>query len=372
MLPPRGEGKTRMKEKMPLITAGVLALVLTLWMASGCFRKGETPEPTTSQAQRIMRETVVHGRTQANRQVQLRAEVPGTVETIGAARGSTVRGGAVVVALDLRDRAARVAQAQASLQQAQMEADAARQLATQGLQAQSQLAAAETALEGARAALTLAGIDLDRARIAAPFPGRLADRFVEVGDYVQAGDPIALLLDLDPIVVTGFLTEREVADVHVGAQASASLATGERISGAIRFVASSGDPQSRMFRVEMEAPNADGRIRAGVTAQLAVPHDPVMAHLISPAHLTLTDTGDIGVLLADAEGVTRFQHVELVRNDPAGIWVSGLPERVTIVTTGKDFVRPGDRVQVALERDSAAPAGEAGEAAFEAAEQALP
>ncbi len=361
-----------MEEKMPLYIAGGLALVITLWMASGLLvkdgdaaaKKEEAARPLfkvrgiNSTEREIMRETAVHGRTGPDRQVELKAEVAGTVEVVGVPRGSSVEEGALVAALDVRDREARVVQARAALQQAQLEAEAARRLAAQGLQSESQAAAADATLGAAQAALTLAELDLARAQVEAPYAGRLTERYVEVGDYVRPGDPIADLLDLDPIVVSGYLTEREVVDVHVGASAVAHLSTGEALQGNIRYVSSDAEAQSRMFKVEMEAPNPRGTLRSGVTARLVVPHEPVLAHLISPAHLMLSDQGDVGVLLSDEAGVTRLEHVEVVKNTAEGIWVSGLPERVTIVTVGKDFVRPGEKVQVVLDEPAGEPAEE--------------
>lgn len=355
-----------MKEKMPLFIAGGLALALVLWMLSGASgeKKESAPEATkaaearplfkvraiASHASPIVRETVVAARTAPDREATLRSEASGTVQELGAARGSRMREGALIAALDVRDRAARVAQAKAAVQAARIESEAARRLSGQGLQSESQAATAETTLEAANAALTLAELDLENARIEAPFDSWLAERMVEVGDFLQHGDTVARIVDLDPIVISGFLTENEVTGIEEHAPATATLATGEVLHGQIRYVAPDSDPQSRMFRVEMEAPNPDAAIRAGVTAQLVVPHETVMAHLISPAHLSLMDTGDVGVLLADEDGLTRFTTVTVVKQAPDGIWVGGLPDTVNIVTVGKDFVRPGDRVDVVLQQ----------------------
>jgi multidrug efflux system membrane fusion protein len=87
-----------------------------------------------------------------------------------------------------------------------------------------------------------------------------------------------------------------------------------------------------------------------MTAQLFVPREEVMAHHVSPAQISLNNKGELGLVLVDEDGVAYFAPVTLVMTEPDGIWVGGLPDSVTIVTAGKDFVSPGQRVDVVLEQ----------------------
>ena len=68
----------------------------------------------------------LHGHTEANRAVTVRAEVDGRVEQIGAARGARVAEGDLIVRLSARDRAARLAQAKALVEQRRIQYDGAR------------------------------------------------------------------------------------------------------------------------------------------------------------------------------------------------------------------------------------------------------
>lgn len=353
------------RNRTPVYIAIGISAALVLWMGSGLVFRGDKEEHASSAQQArplfrvkarqstatlIERESRVNARTEANRSVNVRAEVGGQVLSVGAQRGADIAEGGVIVELEARDRLAALARAEAALRQQAMETQSTEKLAESGLASQAQLAAQVAALEAAKAALTLARLDVDRSTIRSPFDAVLVDRSVEVGDYLNIGDAVALVSDLDPIRVGGFMTEREIAGVGVGSVARAILSDGTEIAGSISYLSPEADPVTRMYRVEMESANAGGAIRAGMTAQLFVPHEKVMAHHVSPAQISLNNEGELGVVLVDEDGVTNFAPVSLVMTEPDGIWVSGLPDEVTIVTAGKDFVSPGQRVEVVLEQ----------------------
>jgi len=76
---------------------------------------------------------------------------------------------------------------------------------------------------------------------------------------------------------------------------------------------------------------------------------------MSPAALTLDDTGVIGVKTVDAQNIVRFHPVQLVSDGLDGIWVAGLPREATIITVGQEFVLPGHEVTPVPEGSLPAP-----------------
>ncbi len=347
--------------KRSYLIATAIVVVVALWMLSGVPAgapsetlsqpaKGPT-KPLTRVVARVFeaapmaREVVIHGSSQAKRSVTLRSEVAGRVEAVSAARGAVVRAGEVLLRLATDDREVILAQARALLRQRELEYKASKSLQDKGLKAQSQLAEAFTLLESARAEVKSAELNLARATLTAPFNGVLQERLVEVGDYIKGGDPAALLLELDPMVVGGDLAEKEVAQVALGMVATATLANGAELTGQISYISPAASSETRSFRVEMAAANPDGQ-PAGMTAEIHVPLAQVSAHKLSPALLTLNDSGVMGVKAVNESGVVAFYPVELLRADSEGLWVGGLPSRLRLITTGQGFVRAGDRVEV--------------------------
>ena len=350
------------------ISAGIAVLV-TAWLVSGQFVE-EAPEETTDSvitdtapaqqssvrvrtqsAEEIMRTVVVNGETAPARIVDLAAETDGRVEYVGASRGSNVDRNAVIVRLDERDRKARLAQAEATVRQREVEYQGRLKLKGESYVSEAQLQEAIAQLEAAKTELKRAQLDLEYMSIRAPFDGALQERHVEVGDFVKSGDPIARFVDNRRIIVTANVSEFDAGYVQTGQKAQAQLATGETVHGTIRYVAPVANEATRTFTVELEVDNGAGRLRAGGTAELQIPAERVLAHRISPSLLTLDDAGNIGVKIINDDGEVEFVVADVALSTNDGVWVAGLPDLATIITVGQGFVVPGTMVNAVPEGD---------------------
>src|SRR5690606_28915373 len=107
--------------------------------------------------------------------------------------------------------------------QREAEADAARRLAERGSLPKLQLDTALSALALARSQLETAQAGLDRIVVRAPFDGVIDKGDVELGSAVQVGAPIATLLNLDPILARGEVSERDLVHVSAGDKADVRL-----------------------------------------------------------------------------------------------------------------------------------------------------
>ena len=349
-----------------LLPAGIVVAV-TLWVASGTLGNTEdedtaanstAPAPArssvrvrTQSAEEVMRTIVVNGKTAPARIANISAETDGRVEYIGAERGANLERGDLLVRLDERDRSARLAQAEATVQQRVVEFEARERLKSESYVSEAQLQEAIALLEAARAELTRARLDLEYMSVRAPFSGALQSRAVEVGDFVRRGDPIASFVDNRTIIVSANLSEFDARLVDVDDLAEARLATGETVRGRIRYVAPVADEATRTFIVELEVPNEDGKLRAGGTAELFIPAEKVFAHRISPSLLTLDDAGNVGVKIVNDLGEVEFVVADIALSSNEGVWLAGLPETTTIITVGQGYVADGAAVDVFPEDD---------------------
>jgi multidrug efflux system membrane fusion protein len=351
-----------------LISASIAILVVA-WLASGQFGE-DAPEEAkasvittvapsqqssvrvrTQSAEEIMRTIVVNGETAPARVVDIAAETDGRIEYVGVNRGANVDRNAVIVRLDERDRKARLAQAEATLRQREVEYQGRLKLKGESYVSEAQLQEAIAQLETAKAELMRAQLDLEYMTIRAPFDGALQERHVEVGDFVKSGDPIARFVDNRRIIVTANVSEYDAGYVETGQTAQARLATGETVHGTIRYVAPVADQATRTFTVELEVDNSAGALRAGGTAELQVPAERVLAHRISPSLLTLDDAGNIGLKIINDENEVEFVVADVALSTNDGVWVAGLPDLATIITVGQGFVVPGTMVNAVPESD---------------------
>jgi multidrug efflux system membrane fusion protein len=349
-----------------LVAAGVLVF-LAVWVGSGLVGD-RTPHDAESAsgapgaaaetgpvdvtveriaAQPVTRVVTLSGRTAPARVVELKAETTGRVVAVGAPRGARVARGALIARLDDADRSARLAQAQATLRQRELEYDGQLKLKPAGYISEARLAESAAQLEAARAEVSRARLDIARMEIRAPFDGALQERDLEVGDYVSPGTRVATFVDDRTLVVAASMSEMQAAAVTTRTRGTARLATGQTVEGVVRYRAPVADESTRTFAVELEFANPRGDLPVGVTAEVDVPVGTVMAHRVSPALLTLDDAGTVGIKLLDDSGRVTFIPATVARSSADGVWLSGLPDPAPVITVGQGFVRPGQLARAA-------------------------
>lgn len=296
-----------------------------------------------SVAQEKTARLVLRGRTAANRKVDVAAETTGPVMSEPLRRGARVSEGQVLCRLDPGVRAAELAEAEAALEEAVAEVDAATQLESKGFAAATTLKAQRAQFRAAEARLDRILWDIAQLEILAPFDGVLESDTAEIGSLLAPGAICATVIDLSKVKVSAFVGEQDVDRLEVGQTATARLINGMVVEGTISFLSRSADPETRTFLVEVTLDNPDGRIRDGMTAELAVDLKPRRAHAVPQSALTLDDAGRLGVRIDDG-GIARFVAVTILDETARLVWVSGLPDRATVIVVGQDFVRDGRRV----------------------------
>ena len=361
------------------ITALAIAVVIGIWLLSGFLTAEDrvSEHPTLAEANgrytrtsdpgtlTPVRARTIHasersemltlrGRTENKRTVEVRAETSGRVVARPVERGDAVTSGDLLCQIAAEDRQFRVDEGDEGVNQARLEYAGSLKLKDRGLQSETAIAQARARLATAEARREAAALDLERIYIRAPFEGVVEDVQLEVGDYAQSGTPCARIVDLDPMLLVGQLTERTVDRVAVGSPATGRLSTGAEASGSISFVGYEADPGTRTYRVEVTVPNPDHGLRSGVTAEIDIRLGNVLAHKITPAVFALDDEGRLGVRIVGSDDRVQFRLVEVVADDRDGVWVTGLPRQTRLITVGQEFVTAGERVLVKMPNGPAA------------------
>ena len=293
-----------MKIKQTYKTAVILASFLAIWMVSGSMIEEENFEKNTSKLDTLSSVTIVNskatnkskilkssGFTEADKFVQVRAEVSGRLIARPAQQGDYVEEGDLICQLYIAGREA-------------------------------------------------------YPKIVAPFSGYLETLRVEEGDFLITGAVCAALIDPDPMLIVADIAEKDIAQVELGSEASAKLISGRYISGEVTFIASSADKNTRTFRVEISVDNKDRTIRDGVSAEIYIKGKQEAAHKISPAILSLNDQGKLGVRTVTADNRVEFKEINILEDTNSGMWVSGLGEEARIITLGQEYVFQGQTVNV--------------------------
>ncbi len=291
-------------------------------------------------------ELTLTGQTAAERIVALSAQTRGRVEAVEVREGDFVEAGDLIARLAPDDRMERLERARSSVRLREIEYEAASRLAESGWQTEAAEAEALAQLDRARSDLAAIRLDIERTRIKAPISGVLEELDIEEGSVVFTGaaDTLGTIVDLDPITVVSFVSETRVASIETGIRGMVTLATGETVAGVVRYIARTADEQTRTYRIELDIPNPQHTIRAGMTTLVRLPLATVPSHFLSPSILSLDDSGTLGVKIINGESTVRFLPVTIISAEADGYHVAGLPERVTLITVGHEFVTDGEAV----------------------------
>ncbi|MEQ9259048.1 MAG: efflux RND transporter periplasmic adaptor subunit [Roseovarius sp.] len=204
---------------------------------------------------------------------------------------------------------------------------------------------AKAQVESAQAAVAAAEREIERLTITAPFSGLLESDSAEIGSLLQPGDLCATVIRLDPIMLVGFVPETAVTRVELGARAGAELASGDRVEGEVVFISRAADETTRTFRVEIEVPNPELKLRDGQTAEIVISAEGTTAHLLPQSALTLNDEGTLGVRIVEEGDLVAFKAVTLLRDTPNGVWLTGLDEEASVIVIGQEYVTDGVKVE---------------------------
>lgn len=327
----------------------LLAIALAGGLTAAPAGEGAAPAPVPVAVLTVMAEDApnrltLRGRTIANRSVTVAAETAGRVISAPRRKGARVAEGELLCRIDPGSRPAQLAEAEARLDEARAEADAAESLSAKGFTAETTRFARQAALQAAQAAVELIRLDIERLEIRAPFDGWLETDTAELGSRLGIGDPCATLVDLSRLRASGYVGERDVDSLALDRPARIRLINGREAGGHISHIARVADPDTRTYEVEVTLPNPEGRLRAGMTAEILIDLAPTRATRIPQSALTLDDEGRLGVRLA-VDGVARFAPVAVLSDDTDGVWVTGLPERARLIVAGQEFVRDGRAVE---------------------------
>ena len=112
--------------------------------------------------------------------------------------------------IDPEDKIAKLKEMEALLNQRKKEYEVAENLFNKGFRSEVKLSESRTNFEKALALYEKSQVELNNTKVIVPFDSLIEDSFVELGDYVKKGDPIAKIVDLDPIFVSMNVTEKEI------------------------------------------------------------------------------------------------------------------------------------------------------------------
>ena len=188
-------------------------------------------------------------------------------------------------------------------------------------------------------------VELNRTEVKAPFSGYI-EKIVKPGNFLERGQICATIIQLNPITFVAEVPESDINKVTEGQQVILNLITGETIEGKLTFVSKSASNLTRTFKVETEIENKNGFIRDGITSEMIIKTSKIKAHKITPSVLMLNDKGILGIKIIRDLEIVKFLPITILEDSEDGIWVTGIPNQIQLITQGQGFVEDDQKVLV--------------------------
>ena len=362
------------------ITALVLAGVTIAFLAYRSSAPREEPKPvvrpaltvTTVRPQRVSMpvKLAANGNIAAWQEAIVGAEANGLRLTqVNVNVGDRVSKGQVLATLASDTLRAEVAQSRASLAEAEAaaadaanNAQRARTLQGTGALSASQinqyLTAEKTAQARAQAARALVQAQqarLGQTEVVAPDSGIISVRAATVGAVVNGGTELFRLIRQGRLEWRAEVTSSELGRITTGTTAQVTAANGARLSGRVRMIGPTVDPQTRSALVYVDVaplPGNAGQAKAGMFARGEFDLGATPALTVPQAAVAIRD-GFSYAYRVEPDGRVSQLKVQTGRlaGDQVEI-VGGLTPDARIVATGAGFLNDGDLVRVA---DAASP-----------------
>jgi len=304
---------------------------------------------------RVVRQIEAVGTLAPNEDVTIRPEIDGPITEIGFREGQPVQRGQVLFRLDDSLLAAELARARADLALFEQNHVRAQKLRNRGAGTERALDEAVADLARGRAALSLAETRLSKTVITAPFDGVAGLRQVSIGDYVQQGEALVNVEQIDPMKVDFRVPELFLPEVSMGQRLDVTVDAlpGRRFTGEVIALDPRIDVNGRALVLRALVPNDHGLLKPGLFARVTVILEQRDDALLVPESALVPSGRSLFVFKAvDGAAVRQPVEVGLYRKGQAEI-LTGLERGDLVVTAGQVKLRDGSKLL--LPEEQAAP-----------------
>jgi RND family efflux transporter MFP subunit len=310
-------------------------------------------------------ELVLPANLQALREAAVYARTTGYLNKWLVDIGDPVKAGQTLAVIDTPEVDQQLATAQATLVQVQANATLAKATAKRwrSLGEQKAVSSQEVEEKEAAAAATLAAAQAAESEVArlnqlkgfatvvAPFDGVISARGADVGTLITTDTNRPLLFRVTQqgtLRVYASIPQAYMRDVKPGLEVDVLVKEfpETNFQGKITRVSGALDPLSRTLQVEVQIPNDNGALLAGMFAQLRFKLTPVQPPLLVPSNAVIIRGDGNFAAVVDAQNTIHLRKVRFGRDYGTQIEiVGGLEDGALVVSNPSDALVEGQVVE---------------------------
>ena len=295
---------------------------------------------------------------EAVRDVQIKPEVSGRVTSIKVEEGDFVRKGQVLLIVDpsdyintLNQLKAQLAQARSAYENQLAIVERRKELFERELiaredyeSARTQLKVQEEVIKSIEAQIETAKLNLGRTSLKAPFDGYVAQRMVNVGDYVNPSLPTFRIVSLNPIRLVFEIPQELLPFVKEGSTVKAYVEGVGDVEGRVFFVSPLANA-SRLITVKATVFNPKGTLKPNMYAEVYLSMGTETAFRIPERSLVIL--GNRKIVWKLEGDMVKSVPVDVVKQESGYVWIKGeLKSGDQVVVENLGALREGMKVKV--------------------------
>lgn len=191
---------------------------------------------------------------------------------------------------------------------------------------------------------------LGNTTIFAPISGTVNQIFIDSGEMAMAGGPVASIVNTSGIKIELSLTEFDIGQVSVGQDVKIALAAypNDEFIGQIYYVSLMADATSKKFPIKIQLDNKDGKIKAGMVADVKIVTAKQKNVLVIPMSAVFIEDGIEKVYTVE-NYIVQIKNIKTENIDDNEVKiVEGLIEGEEIIVRGNYELKEGDKVNIKI------------------------
>ena len=275
-------------------------------------------------------------------------KVGGEVREIFVEEGDSVVKDQILARLDGERLRLELGESEAKLRKLQRDYERNIELSDKGLISTGDFEKIKFEMEALQASFNLARLELDYTQIRAPIDGVISERFIKLGNTVNANNPVFRITSFEPLVAYLHVPERESRRIKAGQAVGIDIDAlqGPPIATAVTRISPIVDPETGTFKITIEIYDEQRRIKPGMFGRISVVYDQHANVLQIPRSAIVEEAGQTSVFVVE-DNIAVRKYVETGYTNEGMIEItSGISDDQDVITVGQIGLKPDARVTV--------------------------
>ncbi len=293
----------------------------------------------------------IQGVVQAEKNIELRPELGGTVKAIFVKEGQQVTAGQILLQLDDSSISNSIDELNTQLTLANTTFERQKRLWEQKIGSEMQFLHAKAQKEGLENNLKSLKTQSSKMKITAPFSGIVDEIFPRNGELTSPQMAVVRLLNLDDVYVEADVTETYLSVINVGTETLLFFPSiNKEITAKISQVGNYINPDNRSFKTRINISNKDQSIKPNLLADLKILDFKIEGTIIPSTLVQKDQQGNTYVFTInneDSEATVVKKAVIVAKEYNNEVYISeGLNKNDKLVNAGARIVKAGDIVNI--------------------------